>query len=40
MVRTTGFHPGNRGSIPRAATKKHLYARGDVFVYKTIYWYT
>ena len=23
VVRTPGFHPGNRGSIPRRATKKY-----------------
>ena len=23
-VRTSGFHPGNRGSIPRGVTKKEI----------------
>ena len=26
MVRTPGFHPGNRGSIPRRGTKKYIMA--------------
>ncbi len=35
MVRTPGFHPGNRGSIPRRATKasnkyQHKTARNSV----------
>jgi small subunit ribosomal protein S20 len=26
VVRTPGFHPGNRGSIPRRGTKKYIMA--------------
>jgi hypothetical protein len=26
-VRTPGFHPGNRGSIPRGATIKNLFTK-------------
>ena len=31
MVRTPGFHPGNRGSIPRSATSETSITRKGVF---------
>ena len=31
MVRTPGFHPGNRGSIPRGGTSKHINPNNSKF---------
>ncbi len=33
VVRTPGFHPGNRGSIPRGVTTKPFIEQMGVFVY-------
>ncbi len=33
-VRTPGFHPGNRGSIPLGATKTTSSSEGVVFIMK------
>ncbi len=33
MVRTSGFHPLNRGSIPRSATKKFQNTGKGVFLF-------
>ena len=36
MVRTPGFHPGNRGSIPRRATKKIIFMANHASALKRI----
>ena len=33
MVRTPGFHPGNRGSIPLGATKKAIFIPRMAFLF-------
>ena len=36
MVRTSGFHPLNRGSIPRSATNKKLSPSGGGFLFMVL----
>ena len=37
MVRTSGFHPLNRGSIPRSATKKKVFQFWNAFFFWSLW---